>query len=82
MGIINLEECFRIVNMVGYLVFMRCLFVGCIIDVYVLYVFFMFWFSWYIYLWDFEDIEVLIVVGGNVCWKLDGWLCFLYIKSK
>lgn len=41
---------------------MRCLFVGCIIDVYVLYVIFMFWFSQCIYVWDFEDVEVLVVV--------------------
>lgn len=41
---------------------MRRLFVGCIIDVYVLYVIFMFWFSQCIYMWDFEDVEVLVVV--------------------
>lgn len=49
-GIINLEECFRTVNTVGYLALMRRLSVGCTTDAHALYATFMFRLNQYIYL--------------------------------
>lgn len=49
-GIINLEECFRTVNTVGYLALMRRLSVGCTTDAHALYATFMSRLNQYIYL--------------------------------